>query len=126
LTWLLHSGEDAQQIATESAGRDIVALEFIGIDPDTKSGGSPTVWVEEVTADLVLQGEEADELLKAQVGGTKWVAGHETGIPAHETVIRIPTRMVPILREACDVAERAGLRHAAERSAADSGPPGDA
>ncbi|GAA4902507.1 MULTISPECIES: hypothetical protein [Streptomyces] len=88
-----------------------MALEFVGIDPETTGGGSPTVWVEEETADLVLQGEEADKLLKAQVSETEWVAGHDTGIPAHETVIRIPARMVPILREACDVAERrAGLR----------------
>ncbi|WP_055524515.1 hypothetical protein [Streptomyces graminilatus] len=85
-------------------------LEFIGIDPETQGGGSPTVWVEEETADLVLQGETADELLRAQVSETEWVAGHDTGIPAHETVIRVPARMVPLLREACDVAERrAGL-----------------
>ncbi|MDW8804212.1 hypothetical protein P1P68_05250 [Streptomyces scabiei] len=88
-----------------------MALEFVGIDPETTGGGSPTVWVEEETADLILQGEEADKLLKAQVSETEWVTGHDTGIPVHETVIRIPARMVPILREACDVAERrAGLR----------------
>ncbi|UUU28030.1 hypothetical protein [Streptomyces sp. DSM 40750] len=88
-----------------------MALEFVGIDPETTGGGSPSVWVDEETADLILQGEEADKLLKAQVSETEWVAGHDTGIPAHETVIRIPARMVPILREACDVAEqRAGLR----------------
>ncbi|MDT0449951.1 hypothetical protein [Streptomyces hesseae] len=87
-------------------------LTFIGIDPETTGGGSPTVWVHDDTADLVLQGEEAEELLKAQIGETDWVPGHDRGIPAHETVIRIPARMVPILREACDVAERraAGLR----------------
>ncbi|MFJ5102470.1 hypothetical protein [Streptomyces sp. NPDC088554] len=86
-------------------------LTFIGIDPETTGGGSPTVWVHEETADLLLQGEEANELLKAQIGGTEWVTGHDPGIPGHETVIRIPARMVPILREACDVAERrTGLR----------------
>jgi hypothetical protein len=88
-----------------------MTLRFVGIDPNTGGGGSPTVWVEDESADLVLQGEEAEELLKALVGGTEWVAGHAAGIPAHERVIRIPARMVPILREACDVAEqRAGLR----------------
>ena len=88
-----------------------MTLRFIGIDPNTGGGGSPTVWVEEESADLVLQGEEAGELLRAQVGGIEWVAGHAVGIPAHETVIRIPARMVPMLREACDVAEqRARLR----------------
>ncbi|MDT0411096.1 MULTISPECIES: hypothetical protein [Streptomyces] len=88
-----------------------MALEFVGIDPETTGGGSPTVWVEKETADLVLQGEEADVLLKALVGGTEWVAGHDTGIPPHERLFRIPARMVPLLRKACDVAERrAGLR----------------
>ncbi|MET8275865.1 hypothetical protein [Streptomyces sp. NPDC005096] len=88
-----------------------MGLRFVGIDPNTGGGGSPTVWVEEESADLVLQGEEADELLKATVGATEWVVGHTTGVPAHEAVIRIPARMVPILREACDAAEqRARLR----------------
>ncbi|MGW1886552.1 hypothetical protein [Streptomyces sp. NPDC001970] len=86
-------------------------LQFIGIDPNTTGGGSPTVWVEEETADLVLQGIKAEDSVEALISGTEWVTGHERGIPGHETVIRIPARMVPILREACDVAERrAGLR----------------
>jgi hypothetical protein len=88
-----------------------MALRFVGIDPNTGGEGSPTVWVEEESADLVLQGEEADELLKSFVGSTQWVAGHKAGIPPHERVIRIPARMVPILREACDAAERASAEH---------------
>ncbi|MEU5836348.1 hypothetical protein ABZ820_22140 [Streptomyces diacarni] len=87
-----------------------MTLRFIGIDPNTGGEGSPTVWVEEDSADLILQGEEADELLKTVVGETAWVPGHQKGIPAHEKVIRIPARMVPALREACDVAERRDLR----------------
>ncbi|MFF8373503.1 hypothetical protein ACF05W_32475 [Streptomyces lydicus] len=87
-----------------------MTLRFVGMDPNTGGEGSPTVWVDEGTADLVLQGEEADELLQALVGGTEWVPGHSVGIPAHERVIRIPARMVPILREACDVAEREDVR----------------
>ncbi|WP_078532766.1 hypothetical protein [Streptomyces hokutonensis] len=88
-----------------------MTLRFVGIDPNTGGEGSPTVWVEEESADLVLQGEEADGVLQALVGSTAWVAGHKTGIPAHERVIRIPARMVPILREACDAAERAAAEH---------------
>ncbi|WP_082317521.1 hypothetical protein [Streptomyces sp. NRRL WC-3549] len=83
-----------------------MALRFVGIDPNTGGEGSPTVWVEEESADLVVQGEEAEALLRRVIGGTQWVPGHATGIPDHERVIRIPARMVPILREACDVAER--------------------
>ncbi|MQS34272.1 hypothetical protein [Streptomyces katsurahamanus] len=86
-------------------------LTFVGIDPETTGGGSATVWVEEETADLILQGKEATALLKETIGEAEWVPGHDRGIPDHETVIRIPARMMPILREACDVAERrSGLR----------------
>ncbi|WP_329171288.1 hypothetical protein [Streptomyces sp. NBC_01477] len=88
-----------------------MTLRFVGIDPNTGGEGSPTVWVEQESADLVLQGEEADGLLQALVGSTEWVAGHKAGIPAHERVIRIPVRMVAILREACDAAERAAAGH---------------
>lgn len=99
-----------QERATGLLREGTVDLTFIGIDPETTGGGSPTVWVND-DSDLILQGEEANALLKAQIGKTEWVPGHDTGIPGHETVIRIPARMVPILREACDVAERrAGLR----------------
>ncbi|MFF9795682.1 hypothetical protein [Streptomyces bacillaris] len=86
-------------------------LEFIGIDPNTGGEGSPTAWVDRQSADLVIQGVKAEEVLEALISGTEWVEGHTVGIPEHETVIRIPARMVPILRKACDVAEqRAELR----------------
>ncbi|GAA2359003.1 hypothetical protein [Streptomyces cuspidosporus] len=86
-----------------------MTLRFVGMDPNTGGEGSPTVWVEEETADLILQGEEATDLLNA-VATTEWVPGHRPGIPAHERVIRIPAHMVPILREACNVAEHRHLR----------------
>ena len=81
-------------------------LDFIGIDPNTEKDGSPTVWVQQETADLIFQGETADALLAAEVGGRSWSPGHVVGIPTHESVIRIPARMVPIIRRACDAAER--------------------
>ncbi|WOX15698.1 hypothetical protein [Streptomyces sp. N50] len=83
-------------------------LRFIGIDPDTGHVGSPTVWVDAESADIVLQSYTADEETRAQcVKNT--APGHAAGIPDHESVIRIPARLVPILREACDAAERAQL-----------------
>ncbi|MFT2020260.1 hypothetical protein ACMA1D_31195 [Streptomyces sp. 796.1] len=87
-----------------------MALEFIGIDPETEKDGSPTVWVEEETADLIFQGEKADAVLAALVGGQSWAPDHSAGIPAHEWVMRVPARMVPIIRKACDVAERRAAR----------------
>lgn len=36
--------------------------------------------------------------------------GHAVGIPDDEAVVRIPARMVPMIREACDAVERAAVR----------------
>jgi hypothetical protein len=83
-------------------------LQFIGIDPDTGKNGSPTAWVDQETHDIVIQSYTADEATRAQCAD-RTAPGHAKGIPDHETVIRIPARLVPILREACDAAERAQL-----------------
>ncbi|MFJ6214574.1 hypothetical protein ACIQGZ_14750 [Streptomyces sp. NPDC092296] len=82
-----------------------MALRFIGIDPDTGQQGSPTIWVDEEKAELVVQGWKADSELEIRCAETV-VLGHAPGIPEHEAVIRIPARMVSMLREACDVAEQ--------------------
>jgi hypothetical protein len=39
------------------------------------------------------------------------VPGHAVGIPDNEGVIRIPARMVTMIREACDALERASRVH---------------
>ncbi|MET7285357.1 hypothetical protein [Streptomyces sp. NPDC005573] len=85
-----------------------MALRFIGIDPETGQQGSPTIWVDEEKQDLVFQGWKPDEELRAECAAFE-EPGHAPGIPAHEAVVRIPARMVPMLREACDVAERTGF-----------------
>ncbi|MFI6105859.1 hypothetical protein [Streptomyces sp. NPDC051310] len=85
-----------------------MSLQFIGIDPNTGQSESPTAWVDEETGDIVLQGYTADDVTRAQCMANT-APGHAQVIPDHETVIRIPVRMAPILREACDAAERAQL-----------------
>lgn len=86
-----------------------MALRFIGIDPTTGTGESPTVWVDEEKLDFVFQGWE-DEATTAEAGATV-VPGHAVGVPKGEAVVRIPARMVQAIREACDVIEqRANLR----------------
>lgn len=85
-----------------------MALRFIAIDPDTGQQGSVTFWVDDDKAEVVIQGWKADEQLEAECARTT-APGHEPGIPPHEAVVRIPARMVPMLREACDVAERSQL-----------------
>ncbi|MCX4550495.1 hypothetical protein OG204_14270 [Streptomyces sp. NBC_01387] len=83
-------------------------LEFIGIDPNTGQNGSPTAWVDRENADIVLQSYTADDATRAQCMENT-APGHAKGIPEHESVIRVPVHLVPMLREACDAAERAKL-----------------
>ncbi|MBU3865099.1 hypothetical protein KN815_13765 [Streptomyces sp. 4503] len=80
-------------------------LQFIGIDPDTKDGNCPAVWVDTDTKpepELVLQDWVADRATEAQ-------CAKKSPKPHSEAIIRIPARMVPLIREACDAAERAQL-----------------
>ncbi|MGW1226796.1 hypothetical protein [Streptomyces sp. NPDC001478] len=76
-----------------------MSLRFFGKDPNSDGDECPSVWVDDATADMVFQGWKGDEATEAeclQVGN----------IPDTEAVIRIPARMVPLIREACDAAER--------------------
>jgi hypothetical protein len=57
---------------------------------------------------LAIQGWKADTELEAECPAFE-VPGHAAGISDHEAVVRIPARMVPILRRACDDAERTEL-----------------
>lgn len=82
-----------------------VSLLFIGIDPNTGDDESPTVWVDQDKQELVLQGWKPDPTLEAECAAFT-VPGHAVGIPEHEAVVRIPARMVPMIREACDAVER--------------------
>ncbi|MFB7655223.1 MULTISPECIES: hypothetical protein [unclassified Streptomyces] len=87
-----------------------MSLRFIGIDPNTGDEESPTVWVDEEKKELVLQGWKPDEATAAECAAFT-VPGHAVGIPEHEAVVRIPARMVAMIREACDAVERAGRVH---------------
>nr|WP_078856630.1 hypothetical protein [Streptomyces sp. NBRC 109706] len=83
-------------------------LRFIGVDPDTGQQGSPTLWVNRDNGEIVIQGWRPSEELETTCAENP-APGHAQGIPPHEAVVRIPPRMVPMLREACDVAERTGF-----------------
>ncbi|EME99665.1 hypothetical protein J7W19_19775 [Streptomyces mobaraensis NBRC 13819 = DSM 40847] len=79
-----------------------MALHLVGVDPESGGGNCPTVWVDQDTRDLVIQGWKADEHTTRDC--------LQTGtIPATEAVVRIPARMVPMMREACDAAKRPQL-----------------
>ncbi|BCK69229.1 hypothetical protein CP981_23320 [Streptomyces platensis] len=81
-----------------------MALLFLGKDPNTNGDDCPTVWVDDTSADLVLQGWKADAATEQEC----LTVGH---IPDNEAVIRIPARMVPLIRKACD---EAGQRSAVQ------------
>ncbi|WP_335971996.1 hypothetical protein [Streptomyces sp. CA2R106] len=102
-----------------------MALLFIGIDPNTGHNGSPTVWVDPDSRDLVVQSYIADESTRQECVNST-TPGHVKGIPDHETIIRVPAHMIEIVREACDAAERNGLPQLVESSADVGRPPGDA
>ncbi len=71
-----------------------MALRFIGVDPDTPNDGSPTVWLDEDDGSIVLQGwkiTDAATLAQIRAAGP---------IPDYETLLRLPARMAPFLREA--------------------------
>ncbi|MDH6131034.1 hypothetical protein P3T37_000401 [Kitasatospora sp. MAA4] len=73
-------------------------LRFIGKDEKSGDHGSPTIWVDEETSDLIIQGWKIDE-------ATETAVLSDGAIPDHETVVRVPARMAKVLKEALDVAE---------------------
>lgn len=73
-------------------------LRFVGKDPESGDHGCPAVWVDEVTNDLVIQGIRAD-------GDTVARTVQDSPLPDYEGVVRLPQRMIPLLREALDGAE---------------------
>lgn len=83
-------------------------LLFVGIDPATEKDKSPTVWVDQEANELVFQGWKPGAQLEAECAAFE-VPGHAKGIPSDEAVIRVPARMVDMIRKACDVVERADV-----------------
>ncbi|MFC7220375.1 hypothetical protein ACFQLX_19725 [Streptomyces polyrhachis] len=78
-----------------------MSLVFIGVDPNSEVGQSPTVWVDTDTQEFVIQGWRASTEDEARCYAAA-VPGHAAGVPAHEALVRVPARMVHMLREACN------------------------
>lgn len=70
-----------------------MTLHFIGKDPRSPNNGSPTVWADEESDSIIIQGWKLDDRARAEV---------ETDgpVPDHEDVIRIPSRMANFLHDA--------------------------
>ncbi|MEV0592973.1 hypothetical protein [Nonomuraea cavernae] len=79
---------------TDLGSGGVMALRFIGIDPDTAGGNCPSVWVDEVSGDLLFQGwEVTDQTTLNEVAAVSPIA-------AHEKIVRLPARMRTIIQEA--------------------------
>lgn len=66
-----------------------MALRKLGKDPESKSGGSPTVYLDEEKDTYLVQG---------------WIVNDEArleqlDLPSHESVVEIPRRMVQFFEE---------------------------
>ncbi|MGW6529651.1 hypothetical protein [Streptomyces venezuelae] len=84
-----------------------MAAKFVGIDPDTDRDHCPTVWADEEAQEILLQGWKPTPETQAECEGTSPGNGP---VPDTEAIVRIPARMIPMIREACDAVERAQLR----------------
>ncbi|WP_159327771.1 hypothetical protein [Streptomyces tendae] len=84
-----------------------MAVEFIGIDPDTDRDHCPTVWVDAEAQEILLQGWKPTTETQAQCEANSPANG---SVPDNEAIVRLPARMIPMIREACDAVERARLR----------------
>ncbi|QMU78117.1 hypothetical protein GXW83_22870 [Streptacidiphilus sp. PB12-B1b] len=77
-----------------------MAIEFLGIYPNTPDNGSPTIWRDQETGDLLIQSYKASE---AEVRGCQEVGsvpGHTTDVPDHETIVRLPENMIQFIPRA--------------------------
>ncbi|WP_424642986.1 hypothetical protein [Embleya sp. AB8] len=87
-----------------------MAVEFVGIDPDTDRDHCPTAWADVEAREILLQGWKVSPETRAECEAT---SPANAPVPAGEAIVRIPARMIPMIREACDAVERGRLRRAA-------------
>lgn len=58
-----------------------MALQFLGIWPNTPDDGSPTIWLDDTTGDLIIQSWKADAATIQQAAEVGSVPGHSTVNP---------------------------------------------
>ncbi|MGQ4516884.1 hypothetical protein [Streptomyces sp. DW26H14] len=66
-----------------------MALHRLGKDPESKNGGSPTVYYDDVSDNYLLQGWKVIDATRLE----------QLSISAHETVIEFPKRMMQFFPE---------------------------
>ncbi|WP_067490402.1 hypothetical protein [Actinomadura hibisca] len=73
-----------------------MALEFYGKDDTSKNQGSPAVFIDRVTGEIVFQGwTETDAAVLAEISSHSRTA-------ANESSVRLPARMKPIILKALE------------------------
>lgn len=68
-------------------------LRFLGVDPESPVDESPTIWLDETNGDLIIQSYTANDMTRAKCA-ERPAPNHKPGVPAGETVIRLPARML--------------------------------
>jgi hypothetical protein len=71
-----------------------MALHKLGKDPESREGGSPTVYYDDETDNYVLQGWKITDETRRR----------DLAIPGHEDVIEFPRRMMQFFPEVKDAA----------------------
>lgn len=71
-----------------------MTLQFLGIWPNTPDDGSPTIWLDDTTDDLIIQSWKADDATLRETREVDSAPGHSTDVPDHEAVIRLPANML--------------------------------
>ncbi|GGU41220.1 hypothetical protein GCM10010211_00220 [Streptomyces albospinus] len=66
-----------------------MALRKLGKDPESPSGGSPTVYLDDVKNTYLVQGLKVEDAERLK----------QMDIPGHESVVEIPRRMVQFFLE---------------------------
>lgn len=84
-----------------------MAVEFVGIDPNTDRDHCPTVWADPEAQEILFQGWKPSPRKQAECEESSPANGP---VPDSEGIVRLPARMIPVIREACDAVERAQLR----------------
>lgn len=84
-----------------------MAVEFVGLDPNTDRDHCPTVWADAESQEILLQGWKPSAGTQEECEASSPANGP---VPDSEAIVRIPARMIPLIREACDAVERARFR----------------
>lgn len=80
-----------------------MSFTYLAQIPTTPDGQSPTIWRDDTTGDLIVQGYKATEEDYVQADTAGSTPGHRHGpdtIPAHEAIVRVPASIIPALKAA--------------------------